>query len=38
MNICLAMEQQFGKVFDLDSVATATSVKRLAALVENRTQ
>jgi acyl carrier protein len=36
MNICLALEQQFGKVFDLDSVATATSVRRLAALVENR--
>lgn len=38
MNICLALEQQFGKVFDLDSVATATSVKSLAALVEHRGQ
>jgi acyl carrier protein len=33
MNICMAIERQFGKVFDLDSVVTATSVKRLAALV-----
>jgi acyl carrier protein len=38
MNICLAMEEQFGKVFDPDTVATATSVKSLAALVANNSR
>jgi acyl carrier protein len=38
MNICLAMEEQFGKVFDPDSVATATSVRSLAALVADHSR
>ena len=38
MNICLAMEEKYGKVFDPDTVATATSVKSLAALVADRSR
>lgn len=37
LNICMAVEQEFGKVFDLDSLVTATSIKDIATLVEKGT-
>ena len=33
MNICLAFEQRFGKRLDGEAIATATSIRSLAALV-----
>jgi acyl carrier protein len=33
MNICLAFEQRFGMRLDMDAIATATSIRSLAALV-----
>lgn len=34
VNICMAIEQHFGSVIDLDSIVTATSIKSLAELVD----
>lgn len=35
INICMAIERKFNRVLDLDSVVTATSIRRLAALIDN---
>jgi acyl carrier protein len=33
LDICMAFEQHFGKTLGMDEVATATSIRALAALV-----
>jgi acyl carrier protein len=34
LDICLAFEQRFGTSLDMDAITTATSIRALAALVE----
>jgi acyl carrier protein len=36
MNICLAFERQFGISLDMETIATSTSIRALAALVPQR--
>jgi acyl carrier protein len=36
INICMAIERQFGNVLDLDTIITATSVRRLAELIDKK--
>jgi acyl carrier protein len=36
IDICMAIEKHYGKMFNLDMMDTATSVKSLAALIEEK--
>jgi acyl carrier protein len=33
LNICLAFEQRFGVTLDMETIATSTSIRALAALI-----
>lgn len=35
LNICLAFQERFGVVLDMETIASSTSVARLAALLPN---
>lgn len=36
LNICLAVQEQFGVDMDMDAIGNATSVAKLAALLDQR--
>jgi acyl carrier protein len=36
IDVCMTIEKHYGKVFSLDTMDTATSVRKLAALIEEK--